>query len=63
MILEEVGVFVEVDCFEREFAQALATVGVRCGPICDTAATELGACSVLVCVSTEKCNSESNFTE
>jgi hypothetical protein len=31
MVLEEVGVLVEVDGLEREFAQALSSVGVGCG--------------------------------
>ena len=53
VVFEEIGVFVEVDCFQRELAQALATVGVGCGPVGDAAAAELGACSVLESVSTD----------
>lgn len=51
MVFKEVGVFVEVDCFQGELAQALASVGIGCGPVGDTAAAELGACSVLGYVS------------
>lgn len=47
MVFEEVGVFVEVDCFQRELAQTLASVGVCGGSVGDAAAAELGACSVL----------------
>lgn len=48
VVLEEVGVFVEVDGFEGEFAKAFATVGV-CGRVRGYAsATEFGACSVLL---------------
>lgn len=47
MVLEEVGVFVEVDCLEGELAKTLATVCVRCGVRCNTTATELGPCAVL----------------
>jgi hypothetical protein len=47
VVFEEVGVFVEVDCLQGELAQALAPVGVCCGPVGDAAAAELGACSVL----------------
>lgn len=48
MVLEEVGVFVQVDGFEREFAQALASVGVRGGVRGDAAAAEFGARAVLL---------------
>ena len=48
VIFEEVGVFVEVDSFEGEFAEAFATVGV-CGRVGGYAsAAEFGACSVLL---------------
>lgn len=47
MIFEEVGVFVEVDGFECEFAEAFATVGV-CGRLGGYAsAAKFGARSVL----------------
>ena len=51
VVLEKVGVFFEVDCFQRELPQTLAAVGVCCGAVGDTAATEFGACSVLEDVS------------
>lgn len=47
MVLEEVGVLVEVDCLEGELAKTLATVCIRCGVRCNTTATELGSCAVL----------------
>ena len=47
MVLEEVRVFVEVDGFEGEFAQAFATVCVGCRVGGDSSAAEFGACSVL----------------
>lgn len=47
VVLEEVGVFIKVDCFQGELAQALASVGVGCGLVGDATAAELGACSVL----------------
>lgn len=55
VVLEEVGVFFEVDGFQRELAQALASVGVGCGPVGDATAAELGACSVLGGVSVIAC--------
>lgn len=47
VVLEDVGVFFNVDCFHGELAQPLASVGIggRFGG--DTAAAEFGACSVL----------------
>ena len=48
VVLEEVGVFVEIDRFEGEFAQTFAAVGVCGGGGSDTAAAELGASAVLV---------------
>jgi hypothetical protein len=30
MVLEKIGVFVEVDGFEGEFSQTLSPIGVRC---------------------------------
>jgi hypothetical protein len=47
MVFEEVRVLGEVDCFESEFAQTLATVCVGCGLGCDTTATEFGAGAIL----------------
>lgn len=47
MILEEIGVFLKVDCFEGEFAESFATVCIGCGAVSDTTATELGAGSIL----------------
>ena len=47
VVLEEVGVFVEVDGFEGEFAESFAAVGVRGGVGCDSSAAELRARSVL----------------
>ena len=40
MIFEEVGVFVEVDGFEREFSQSLSPVCIRAGIGCYAATTE-----------------------
>lgn len=51
MVLEKVGIFVEVDRLQRELAQALATVGVGCGVRGDASTTKFGACSVLEKVS------------
>jgi len=48
VVFEEVGVFVEIDCFEGEFAQAFATVSVGGGGGGDAAAAEFGARAVLV---------------
>ena len=48
VVFEEVGIFVEVDGFEGEFAQALATVGVGGFFRGDTAAAELGSSAILV---------------
>ena len=48
MVLEEVGVFFEVDGFEREFAQTFASVGVRGGVGGYAAAAEFGARAVLL---------------
>jgi hypothetical protein len=47
MVLEEVGVLIEVDRLKGELAKTLATVCVRCGVRCNTTATELGSCAVL----------------
>lgn len=47
VILEEVGVFVEIDGFEGEFAEAFAAVGVGSGVRCYTSAAKLGTGSVL----------------
>lgn len=48
VVAEEVGVFVEVYCFEGEFAQAFASVGVCCALRGHAAAAEFGARAVLV---------------
>jgi len=48
VVLEEVGVFVEIDCFEGEFAQAFATVSVGGGSGGDAAAAEFRTGAVLV---------------
>lgn len=48
VVLEEVGVFVQVDGFQGELAQPLASVGVGGGGRGDTSAAELGACAVLI---------------
>lgn len=47
VVFEKVGVFVEVDVFEGEFAQALAAVGVGGGVGGYASAAEFGAYSVL----------------
>ena len=47
VVLEEIGVFVQVDCFEGEFAETFSSVGVGGGVGCYSSAAELGACSVL----------------
>lgn len=46
MVLEEVRVFVEVDAFEGEFAQALAAVGVGGRVGGDAAAAEFASLMV-----------------
>lgn len=48
VVLEEVGVLVEVDCLEGELAEAFAAVGVGGGVRGDTAAAEFGTRAVLV---------------
>ena len=48
MVFEEVGVFVEIDGFEGEFAQSFAAVGVGCGVGGDASTAEFGAGAVLV---------------
>ena len=48
VVLEDVGVLVEVDGLEGQLAEALATVGVGCAVRSDAAAAELGASAVLV---------------
>jgi len=48
VVLEEVGIFVEVDGFEGEFAQTLAAVGVGGFFGGDTTAAELGSGAILV---------------
>jgi len=47
VVLEEVWVLVEVDCLEREFAEALTTVCVRGTMGGDPAAAELRTCAIL----------------
>jgi hypothetical protein len=47
VILEEEGVFAEVDGLHGELAQALAPVGVGAGRGGYASAAEFGACSVL----------------
>lgn len=47
VVLEEVGVLVQVDVFEGKLAQTLATVRIGRGAVGDTTATEFGSCSVL----------------
>lgn len=48
MVLEEVGVFVEVDGFEGKFAKTFSSVRVGCALRGDTAATKFGPGAVLV---------------
>jgi hypothetical protein len=47
VVLEDVGIFVQVDGFEGEFAESFATVGVCCAGGGYTTTSELGACAVL----------------
>lgn len=47
VVFEEVGVFVEIDGFEREFAEAFAAVGVRGGMGGHTSSAEFAAGTVL----------------
>lgn len=47
VVLEEVGVFVEVDRFQCELAQTLTTVGVGCGLGGDTSTAKFGSCTIL----------------
>lgn len=47
VVLEEVGIFIEIDRLESKLAQTLTTVSVRRGLRCDTTATEFGTCAVL----------------
>lgn len=47
VVLEEVRVFVQVDCFEGELAESFASVGVCGGLGGDAAAAEFGPCAVL----------------
>jgi hypothetical protein len=48
VVLEKVRVFVEIDGFKGEFAQALATVGMGRFFGGDTTATELGPGAILI---------------
>ena len=48
VVFEEVGIFVQVDCFEGEFAETFSPVSVGCAMGCYSSAAELGASSVLV---------------
>lgn len=48
VVFEEVRVFVEVDVFERQFAESFAPVGIGGGVGGDAAAAEFGACAVLL---------------
>jgi hypothetical protein len=57
VVLEEVGVLVEVDGLERELAQTFAAVGVGGRLRRDAAAAEFGACAVLRHVSSWMCMS------
>lgn len=61
VVLKEIGVFFEVDCFQRELAQPLAPVGVGCGFVGDATAAELGACSILRGVSILECKALSKY--
>ena len=47
VIFEEVRVFVEIDGFEREFAETFSSVGVGGGVRCYSSAAEFGAGSIL----------------
>jgi hypothetical protein len=47
VVLEEVRVLVEVDGLERQLPETLPSVGICSRLRCDTAAAELGACTVL----------------
>lgn len=47
VILEEVGIFVEVDSFEGEFAESFSSVCVGGGVRCYSSTTEFGAGSIL----------------
>lgn len=47
VVLEEVGVFVQIDGFEGEFAETFSAVGVGGGVGCYSSTAEFGAGSVL----------------
>lgn len=47
MVLEEVGVFVEIDGFEGEFAETFSAVGIGGGVGCYSSTAEFGAGAVL----------------
>jgi hypothetical protein len=47
VVLEEVGVFVEVDGLEGELAEALAAVCIGCGLGGDSSAAEFGTGAIL----------------
>lgn len=51
VVLEDVGVFVQIDCFEGEFAEAFAAVGICCAGGGYTTTSKFGACAVLKRVS------------
>lgn len=48
MVFEEVGIFFEVDVFERQFAESFAPVGVGGGMGSNSSAAEFGACAILL---------------
>jgi hypothetical protein len=47
MVLEEVGVFIEVDGLKRKLSQTLPAVSIGSGGAGDTAAAELRTCTIL----------------
>lgn len=47
VILEEVRVFVKIDCFKGEFAKTFATVCICSGLRGDATTTEFRTCSIL----------------
>lgn len=62
VVLEEVGVFVEVDGLQRKLSETLASVGIARRLRCDTAAAELGAGAVLQFVSDSTLNDRGKRT-
>jgi hypothetical protein len=55
VVFEEVGIFVEVDGFECEFAETFAAIGICGGLRGDTTAAKFATCTILVVHGCDRC--------